>query len=194
MPESTPICTFDEALHEYRIDGRVVPSVTQCLRYIDSFDGVPADVLEAAREFGSHVHAACDLDNRGALDEESLDPHLAEYLAGWRKFLHESKGRVVQSEQIVFSPRLLYAGTLDAVVNINGRDTLVDIKSGAIPRSVGPQTAAYAEALRETTGQKISARLCVQLLANDYRTKPLKDPADWSVFVSCLNLTKWESK
>lgn len=194
MPEAAANCSFDAARHEYRINGRVVPSVTQCLRYIDSFHGVPADVLEAAREFGSHVHAACDLDNRGELDEDSLDPRLADYLAGWRKFLRESKGRVVHSEQIVFHERLMYAGTLDAVVNINGRDTLVDIKSGAIPRSVGPQTAAYAEALRHTTSQKISARLCVQLLANDYKTQALNDPADWSVFVSCLNLTKWESR
>ena len=52
---------FDKALHQYRINGQSVPSVTSVLEMITDFSMVPAATLEAARVFGSHVHDACHL-------------------------------------------------------------------------------------------------------------------------------------
>lgn len=193
--------TFDEAAHVYRLNGAAVPSVTQALQLIDSFAGVPLDVLERAREFGQHVHRTVELDARGELDEESLDPALAEYLAGWRLFLRERKARVLASELRVCSRKLRYAGTLDALVEIAGRLTLVDVKSGAVPiLTVGPQTAAYLYALREcwpslsrSTLPPSLPRACVQLTPNSYQLVPLRDPRDWNVFLSALNIHQWRN-
>lgn len=192
---------FDEAAHVYRLEGRPVPSVTQVLQLINSFDGVPLDVLERAREFGQHVHRAVELDSKGELDEESLDPALAEYLAGWRLFLRERKARVVASELRVCSRKLRYAGTLDALVEIAGRLTLIDVKSGAVPiLTVGPQTAAYLKALREcwpsmskTVLPPSLPRACVRLMPNDYQFVPLRDGRDWNVFLSALNIHQWRN-
>lgn len=193
--------TFDEAAHVYRLDGVTVPSVTQALQLIDSFAGVPLDVLERAREFGQHVHRTVELDARGELDEESLDPALAEYLAGWRLFLRERKARVLASELRVCSRKLRYAGTLDALVEIAGRLTLVDVKSGAVPiLTVGPQTAAYLYALRECWPSLSRSalppslpRACVQLKPNSYQLVPMRDPRDWNVFLSALNIHQWRT-
>ncbi len=183
-----PLIELDEATHTYRVDGVVWPSVTQVLGLLDRFEGVPPAVLEAAREFGSHVHMACDLDNRGVLDEATLDPALRPYLDGWRKFRRESGITILASEHRIVDERLGYVGTCDVVGELNGQRAVIDIKSGAVPRTVGAQTAAYAHALG------VRRRYCVQLLPNDYRATALKDPADWSVFVSCLNILNWRTR
>ncbi len=187
--------SFDEASHTYRLGGVIVPSVTQVLKILDdSFDRVPLDVLEAAREFGQHVHKAVELDSTGQLDEDSLDPALAEYVAGWRKFLKDRKATVIASEVRVASRRLRYAGTLDAIIETNGVEILVDIKSGAVPSSVGPQTAAYEFAARESDRfPNPLHRMCVQLMPNDFKATVLRDRGDWNAFVSALNVYRWRN-
>lgn len=189
--------TFDETAHEYRLEGQPVPSVTQVLQLIDSFEGVPLDVLEAAREFGQHVHHAVELDSKGELDEDSLDPALAEYVAGWRKFLSDREATVLASEARVCDPRLRYAGTLDSLVSIGGKTWLIDVKSGAIPTgTVGPQTAAYLHALHACwpgAFPRAMPRGCVQLKPNDYRFVWLRDSRDWNVFLSALNIHQWRN-
>ncbi len=178
---------FDAGTHTYTLGGRVLPSVTQVLSILDRFERVPPAMLDAAREFGTHVHMACDLDNRGVLDEASLDAALLPYLEGWRKFRRVSGAVILESELRVHHAGLAYAGTLDVLAHWKSRHCIIDIKSGQVPRTVGPQTAAYAHAL---TIQR-PARYCVQLMPNDYRVHALTDPRDWSIFLSCLNLTKW---
>ena len=190
-----PKIEFDEARHEYRVGGRVVPSVTQVLGILNDFGAVPADVLAAAAEFGTHVHHACALDNAGQLDEESLDPALAPYLAQWRRFLAESDAEVLGSEVRVYHPGQFYVGTLDALIRIRGKVAVVDIKTGAVPRSVGAQLVAYEQAYHASDEHQhsIRRRLCVQLTGDTYKVHPLTDPADWSLFQSCLNIWRFRN-
>ena len=176
---------FNADTHTYTLGGRVLPSVTQALQVLDQYEGVPQRVLEAAREFGQHVHAACDLDNRGVLDEDALDPALAPYLAGWRKYRRDSGIKILASELQLHDARLGYAGTCDVLGEVLGRPSVIDIKSGLVPKTVGAQCAAYAHAL------KVRRRYCVQLLPNDYRVHALTDASDFSLFISCLNITNW---
>lgn len=184
---------FNEAEHLYHMGARKVPGVTQVLRQIDELEGIPHDILEAAAHFGRHVHIACDLYNKGVLDVSELDPLLVPYLAGWRKFLKDSGARVFESERRVYHKRLGYAGTLDAVVAWHTLPEVIDIKSSVtVPRSVRPQTAAYREAL-VSEGRKIGKiRYCVHLLGNEnYKLHRYSDPADFNIFVSCLNVHNW---
>ncbi len=180
---------FDATRPENRVDGRVVPSVTQILGILTDFGAVPAEVLARAAEFGQHVHQACALANDHRLDEGALDPALAPYLVGWRRCLADLKATVVASEWPLVDARLGFAGTLDAVLLIRGRTVLVDIKTGVVPRTVGPQLAAYAHLLQRANGQpKLARRLCVQLTGDGYRLHDCKDNGDFSVFLSCLNV------
>lgn len=186
-----PEIQFDPERHEYRVGGARWPSVTQVLDPLLELDGIPRHLLEAAARFGTHVHQACHLLNQGVLDESSLDDALRPYVDAWKKFLADAKATVVASELRVAHLQLRYAGTLDAIVMWRGRRCLIDIKTSTqIPRTVGPQTAAYAQAL----GKKLY-RYCVQLKADaTYRTVPLRDPADWSIFLSALNIHHWRNK
>lgn len=186
---------FNEARHEYRVGGHIVPSVTQILSILQDFGSVPADVLARAAEFGTHVHQAIDLHNKGVLDEGALDPALAPYLAAWRSFLRDSGAEVLASEVRVYHPGHHYAGTLDTLVRLSGKVALLDIKTGQLPRSVGPQLIAYVEAYHacEDNEHTIRRRLCLQLIADTYRVHPFTNPADWSIFQSCLNVWRFRN-
>lgn len=188
----------DQATHTYRLDGRVVPSVTQVLGPLNDYSMVPHDVLEAARVFGQHVHEACDLLDRGELDWSALDPSLVPYVEAWSNFLATSGAVVIASEQPVYHAKLGYAGTPDKVLAWGKRKTFVipDIKSTAIvPPTVGPQTAAYARAYQSMYGGREPARYCIQLREDGtFRTFPRTDPADWTYFLSALNCHKFREQ
>lgn len=185
--------TFDSATHTYRLNGARLPSVTQILSPYSSLEFVDRDLLERAAAFGTHVHEACHLFSQDALDRESLDSELAPYVDAWAAFLEDTGAVVLLSEQRVVSEQYGYAGTLDAIVWWGKSKRLIDIKSSTgVPKTVGPQTAGYAQAYREQTGEPIRDRYCVQLKPDGtYRSHKLSDPADWSIFLSALNLNRW---
>jgi hypothetical protein len=186
---------FDEATHRYTVGGVRFPSVTEVLDPLLELDGVPKAVLKAAAEFGTHVHMACDLFDKGVLDEPALDPHLAPYLAAWKIFLRDTGAVVDATEVRVVHAKLRYAGTFDKGIHWKKRGrtrtALLDIKSGEVPRTVGPQTAAYAEA----HPFKFDERYVLQLRGDaTYRLAPLTESTDWSIFLSALNLHRWRMK
>jgi hypothetical protein len=181
--------TFDEATHTYRFNGNVVPGVTSVLSPLTDFSRVPPHVLEAASNFGKAVHMACELDDLGTLDEAALDPALAPYLQGWRKFSQDYAVEWDCIEEPIYHATMNYAGTPDRFGNVKGEFTVVDIKSTAqLYPSVGPQLSAYANA----KGNPFAKRLAVQLKADGtYVAKPYTDPTDWPVFASLLTLRNW---
>lgn len=192
------LLTFDEASHTYRHDGRVVPGVTSILRPIMNFDHVDPALLAAAAAFGVAVHKACELDDRGVLNEAALDPALVPYLDAWRAFSRDYAVQWSAIEERVYHPRLRYAGTLDrfGIVRIapnkpHTTPAVVDIKSGTqILPSVGPQLAAYYRARDESS--VTTKRLAVQLKPDGtYVAKWHDDPNDFAVFCSLLTLRNW---
>jgi hypothetical protein len=186
---------FDAAAHRYTLGGKILPSVTQVLQLLDQFEDVPPAVLEEARRRGEHVHAVTELDDRGELDEASVNHALAPYLEAWRRFRRDSGFVPTRIEDRVVHRHLGYAGTLDRLGTLRGRPALVDIKSGLKPKSVGAQTAAYLEAWMLNSGaRRRPVRYCVQLNPDGYRLHVLDDPADWPLFISCLNLHNWRSR
>lgn len=181
---------FDADTHTYSVGGRTLPGVTELLRPLESFEKIPPAVLERARQFGSHVHMACHLDNLGELDEETLSQALLPYLLGWRQFRADRALTIHHSERPVYHHKLRYAGTPDVVGSLDRTTCVIDIKSGIVPRSVGPQTAAYAELLQPEFGPML--RYCLQLRSDgSYRLLPQRSPVDRNIFFSCLNLWKW---
>ena len=112
--------SFEPQGHVYRYNGRVVPSVTQCLSIVNDLSFVNPARLEAARAFGVNVHLAVEFWNRGTLDVESLDPELLPYLQGWLKFTRESGVEITASEQRIYNKQLRYAGCVDAVGSLRG--------------------------------------------------------------------------
>lgn len=185
--------TFDPVLHEYRIGGARVPGVTQILAPLSDFSGVPRDMLEAKRDLGQRVHLACQLHDEDDLDEETVEPDVQPYLAAWRRFLLESGARVIHNERQVRHMGMLYAGTLDNVLELDGRIWLVDKKTSLhTPAAAGPQTAAYMRALDDPS---VTHRAAIRLRPDGtYRFDPLSGADDWSVFVACLTLMRFRER
>lgn len=193
---------FNEERHEYRLNGRIVPSVTDVLQPLLMLDGIPWEILEAARIFGQHVHLGCHYHNTGELEWDTLDDKLAAYVRGYLKFLADTGFVVLASEERVASVVCGYAGTLDVRGLLRGRSktgrtALIDIKSTAtLPRTVGPQTAGYQNAYTETTGEKIADRYCLHLGPDTYKLVKLTDSRgvqDLTVFISALNIHRFRS-
>lgn len=186
---------FNELLHEYRWDGATVPSVTQILAPLNDFARVPFDVLEFARERGSAVHAAIALAQADDLDEDSLDPVIVPYVAGWRLFMEETRFVAEEWERPLYHPRYRYAGTFDAAGLLGKTRAVVDFKTGLeVPLSVGPQLAAYQQLINtERQGRNpVLARYACQLPGDGgYRLEQFTRPDDWVAFQSLLNLFRW---
>jgi hypothetical protein len=185
---ASPDLTFEPESHTYRMAGRVVPSVTQVLSILSDFSMVDPAVLEAAADRGTKVHAAIDLDNRGELEEEALDPELAPYVTQWRRFLAESGFTVTASELRLYHKSLHYAGTCDTLIG-HRSSWVLDVKTGAVPRYVGAQLAAYQHAL----DPRPRRRLCLALTPTNYSLRECKSLADFSLFQSCLNVWRFKN-
>lgn len=189
VPDLYPGFEFNEELHEYRLNGVILPSVTTILKVLGDYAGVPADVLAAAAERGRAVHKITELHDLGMLDYSELGDDLYPYLDAYASFLAVKKPEIVSVEKRTYHPLLKYAGTLDREYVLDGKLTLVDIKStySMLPMT-GPQTWAYAEAEnahRPKKADQIKARAGLQLKRDGtFELFPYKDDindrGDWT--------------
>lgn len=173
-----------------------MPGVTSALEPFNDLAGIDPDVLRAAAEFGTHVHQAIDMLNRGELNRLSLTQAVEAYVVGWEYFLEDSGFVVVESEARVYHPKLGYAGTLDVIGNFPDHKELclMDIKTSAtVPRTVGPQTAAYSEAYAIERRRRRLRRYCCHVGPNKYNLIPLVDVRDFDIFKAALTLHKWQT-
>lgn len=188
---------FDPVEHVYTLRGRRLPSVTQVLSILQDWSAVDPELLANAAEFGTHVHQAVDLVNRGQLDWTALDPALRPFVDSWVSWVHDTDATVLHTELRLAHPSFGYAGTLDALVRIKNRLCIVDVKTGQVPHTVGAQLAAYARAFEFNAkdlglAPDVRRRLCVQLTADGYKSHELTDPSDWSLFQSALNVYRYK--
>lgn len=198
--------TFDPEAHVYRIDGVVVPSVTQVLRqtgYI-RLDGVSEATLEHARERGRRVHQALHFLFDDDLDEDSVDDELRGYLESARRYLSTEVRQVLRVECRVHSTRYMFAGTLDLLaLHADGALSVDDFKTGH-PDDVAAdlQTGAYLGALFDmvqanprafadvTCGSALIRRRSIRLFADGRTAKETiyPDHRDYAVFLNALNV------
>lgn len=188
--------SFDEAAHRYTVGGRTIPSVTQILQRMYTWDNIPNAVLENARDRGQGVHKACELWDYDTLDEQDLDHRLAGYVEAWNRFKTATGFIVTHSEQRFFSERLKVCGTPDRVgimTEVAGRPHVVlEIKATCrISPVAGLQTAGYHLLLRDN-GVLCDRRYVVQLLPSAlYVLKEFASPLDIPVFMGELASYQW---
>lgn len=198
-PPECPL-VFDAEAHRYSTHaGEVWPSVTQVLEPYSGLEMVPRHYLEHRAALGKAVHETVALYLADELDEAALDDTLRDYLSGFVRFLDESGFVPTASEVMVWHPKMRYAGTLDLLGQFprRGGQSLLDLKiSEALPKTVGPQTAAYAEAYSQCHmggRPNLFSRYCLRLGVDSYRLDPLTNPTDFSVFLAALTLHRWRN-
>lgn len=186
---------FDEAKHEYRLDGRRLPSVTQLLSPLVDCSMVPQETLKRAQALGTAVHRMTELHDNDDLDEDSLSDELRPYLTAWMRFRTECQFEPVTIEQRMFHPIYRYAGTSDRTGVIKGRLAVIDLKKMMVlGPHIGPQLAAY-EKLHQAEGLKVLDRFALGLrFDGTYRLQPFTDPLDWQCFLAHLTIYNWKTK
>jgi hypothetical protein len=154
--------TYDEARHEYRLHGKVVPHVTKILSETGLIDATWFTAESAER--GRRVHDAIHRSDMG-IDCGAITDEVLPYLCAWREFVEVAKVKIVASEKRVWSSRLRYAGTLDKYARAGDRPIIIDIKTGPVMPWCALQTAAYMYAMLEMH-QKVDGRMGVHLGAD----------------------------
>lgn len=191
--------TFDPEGHIYRLNGKIIPSVSLLCDHLMSFDNVSVDVLAAARERGTDVHHATYLDDIRDLAEESITDEIRPYLTGWRKFMREMGPQWIVREHQGVNVKREYGYQFDALGTIQGFVTLVEIKTCPFNRVMGIQLAGYETAWNEelTTKEheKVQRRAVVSLdKKGGYKYRACTERSDYNAFLSLLTLHRWSNE
>jgi hypothetical protein len=195
------VLQFDRATHTYTLDGVKVPSVSQILKPLYSFDGIPLSVLNAKAALGTRIHRACELLDNDDLDEESdagraaLEP-IAGYLAAYKNFKRDKRLVILANEQLLHHPVHRYAGQIDRSYAFDGSVWDVDLKSTvSMSPIVGLQTAAYSEMLKAGGRLQTAKRGALQLFPDGkYKLHEFTDPGDFAVFISLLTVKRFKER
>ena len=162
---------FLEKEHLYLKNGVLVKSVTQILELIfpNKYKNVDKEILNKKAEFGTQGHAIIehlDLNNTDIVENLNLMGYSGELIQCIEEYINlckTSKIEPLEHEKKV-SYEYLYAGTLDLIANVDGIESLCDIKFTykCDKEYLSWQLGMYALAL----GKKFKKYYCVWLPKN----------------------------
>lgn len=184
--------TYDDELHEYRIDGVVVPSVTTILQAAGLYDDTW--FTESARARGKYIHTAVLYYLQDDLVEDSIPEEYRGYIAAFKSFMADTgfQADIQNCEKPVYMAIYGYAGTPDLVGYMNDCFTLIDIKTGAETPTTGIQLAAYEQLIGSPI---VSKRHGLYLKdTGKYKLIQYTDRNDLKLFNASLSLYHWRQK
>ena len=157
---------LDQATHTYKLDGKIIPGVTQIL---DELVPIQYKSSDWYLQRGRAVHACAAFIARGIDFDHHED--ISGQVAAIRKFFDEVKPEIIAVEKILFSEQYRFAGTLDLFAKTKNRNGLYDYKSSISVDRIGLQLGAYSLCLPENIlwgyGIKINDR------GKYFMTKPI---------------------
>jgi len=191
MTDKSNRLTFVPENHSYLYDGFPIPSVSSILETKYPFPEWLKNTikLQEAMEYGKAVHTATE--------EHDLNiPHtwtpydMSHALELWKRFkknenasvyIHNNRPMV---EEMMVNEDAWYCGTIDRIMEIDGKLWIVDIKSGWLSTRGSVQIAGYAIMARKN-GIDIDNAMLVSLREDDYKIKITK-PEHYESFLECL--------
>lgn len=121
---------------------------------------------------------------------------------GFFKWAKINKLTIIRSEQKIYSKKWKYAGTLDLEGIVNGKRTIIDIKTGnALYPEAFLQASSYLKAREEETGKKYPGGVIVLRLAKEDKEREItafevkKDEdveTHFKCFLNCLSIYRWK--
>lgn len=145
---------FNEDQHIYTVDGKVVPSVTEIIKFltIDTFATANHALKLIAANKGTRVHESTVVYDYEAWDFD-YDSDIIGYIQAYARFVRDYGIKdYIQTEHIISNGE--YAGTLDRLAMIDGKKTVIDLKTGTTSnlRAFSAQLYGYAKILADTIG------------------------------------------
>lgn len=121
---------------------------------------------------------------------------------GFFKWAKENRLQIIRSEQKVYHDKYGYAGTLDLEGLVNGKRTVIDLKTGnALYPEAFLQASAYLKARERETGNKYPGGVIVVRLSKEDPTRHISafeakkdEDADkhFKCFLYCLGIYRWQ--
>lgn len=107
--------TFDDRFHVYRLNGKIIPSVTKIVRTVTGQDlsHIPPDVLSSAAERGTAIHKEIETGAIQSVEAKWIEQNIVRASCQFEQQFYQTVGDFT------------YAGTADIVAG----DTLFDIKT-----------------------------------------------------------------
>jgi hypothetical protein len=188
--------TFDEATHTYRVDGRIVLSVTQILKVVfpDVYAGIPLEILDRKARLGTAVHKVIELYLRGCLDWNSIHPEVQPYFDSWLEWWLDfaSPGRFLV-EQKFHCQSGDYCGSIDFETPEDSRDFEPGVTDWKITTTKLPVHALQVTGYAHAKGHKRGG--CLYLKPDGSRAEyvpydVVKLLPDWLATLRVYNLKR----
>lgn len=182
------ILSFNEDNHEYQVNGEIVPSVSEIIRFIsrEVYGDVVQSILDAAADRGTRVHKATQM--LDVVHDVECDDDIVPYVQAYVQFLREHNPKWDHIEKSFYNPLKSYCGTVDRVGTFDGKKTLVDIKtSSSIQKTMyGAQLNLYRMGL--AANEIPVERMVILHLTKDKGYKLIDIPENDDVANACLTL------
>ena len=121
--------TFEPVGHTYTLDGKRLEGITDMLKrqlFPGMYEGVPDEVLNAAKERGSMVHEICELIDTLGIENECQEAK--NYIA-----LRDKNGLVHEASEYIVTDREHFASPIDKVYRTGECSfILADIKTSSV--------------------------------------------------------------
>lgn len=182
-----PEIVLDEQ-HVYHVGLEIWPGVNQILTETGLMRPYLGDPWYGER--GTAVHLACHLLDRDELDPDSVDPQIAGFMEGYRKFKKETGWMFQFSEERLAHPFYRYCGTPD---RWDMKCGLLDLKTGD---THDPLTLELYAELIKSNGHAVPRQAYFLRLKEDgtYTLKPYTlNPTTRSLALSAV-LVWWGRK
>ena len=182
---------YRDDTHTYLLDGTPIPGVTMILQaaglYDDSF------FTEESRNRGKYVHRACLYYLQNDLDEDTIPDEYRGYIEAFKRFMKEADCQVYAGlcEVPWFSEACRFGGTIDMPCMLNGKESLIDIKSGVESPTTGIQLAAYSMLYDVPLVNRYGLYLKAD---GKYKLIPYADRNDIKIFNAALTLYSWRQE
>ena len=167
------------------VDGEMADGI----KVVDAAISKSKEEVIAAAANGTRVHEMLEEHvSRGGLLDNSPEA------IGFKNWQKKFKPEFIETEQILFHPELLYAGTCDLICKIKGETWIIDYKtSNKLYNKNGLQLTSYAMAKEEISDMQIDKIGCLQLGKNKqgYYFKEYKRDDD--IFTGLVKLFSWSN-
>lgn len=143
---------------------------------------------EYGRERGKLLHKIIHWHVTGELDETSISPVLQGRFNAWLAFEKDANFKSIEVEKPRISELYCFGGIPDHYCIIQGKEAIIDVKTGVSPAWVGLQLAA-----QELLIGKQCPRYSLKLADNGkYNLKAYTEKQDRDIFLSALACWQWK--
>lgn len=167
------VLEFDDDTHTYICDGIIVPSVSTILKArFNDYACVSRSVLEQASQRGTEMHEAIELYEATGQESELQEFRNYQFLKK-----HFNIKNISNEIPIIYEEdgRVLFAGRLDQIIEIDGKLGINDFKRVSAPNKekIALQVNLYKMGYEQTYKQQIKRLSFMQLREDVRRFVPL---------------------